>query len=138
MKSFKDFIYDKSDIIAALLILIVAALLVVWRLHAIMEYPKEIIGTDDTSVEDTDADTDNSSAVWEGGVLTGDVEVQVKGASASEAIQCLIDAGIFKDYEEYQSLCDTAGLDHQNVKAGTFTFEKGLTKAEIVRIINWS
>ena len=29
MKSFKDFIYDKSDIIAALLILIVAALLVV-------------------------------------------------------------------------------------------------------------
>ena len=149
MKSFKDFIYDKSDIIAALLILIVAALLVVWRLHAIMEYPKEIIGTDDTSVEepidipvdipdDTDADTDNSSAVWEGGVLTGDVEVQVKGASASEAIQCLIDAGIFKDYEEYQSLCDTAGLDHQNVKAGTFTFEKGLTKAEIVRMINWS
>ena len=80
MKSFKDFIYDKSDIIAALLILIVASLLVVWRLHAIMEYPKEIIGTDDTSVEepidipvdipdDTDADTDNSSAVWEGGEI---------------------------------------------------------------------
>ena len=31
MKKFKDFLYDKNDILIALLILIVAALIITWR-----------------------------------------------------------------------------------------------------------
>ena len=42
MKSLKDFIYDKNDIIIALVILILAALLIVWRMDAIMEYPQTL------------------------------------------------------------------------------------------------
>ena len=33
MKKFKDFLYDKNDILIALLILIVAALIITWRMN---------------------------------------------------------------------------------------------------------
>ena len=45
MKKFKDFLYDKNDILIALLILIVAALIITWRMNAIMEYPSTILNS---------------------------------------------------------------------------------------------
>lgn len=173
MKKFKDFLYDKNDILIALLILIVAALIITWRMNAIMEYPSTILNssvsgedqssgdgsqsgeaagtadgssTDDGSASAGSGDTsggDESSsagteALWANGALTMDVQVTVTGASATEAIQCLVDAGLFDDYAEYQAQCESAGLDHQRVSAGTFTFEAGATKADITRTVNWS
>ena len=166
MKKFKDFLYDKNDILIALLILIVAALIITWRMNAIMEYPSTILNssvsgedqssgdggtadgssTDDGSASAGSGDTsggDESSsagteALWANGALTRDVQVTVTGASATEAIQCLVDAGLFDDYAEYQAQCESAGLDHQRVSAGTFTFEAGATKADITRTVNWS
>ena len=85
--------------------------------------------------------TDNSGTqdapLWQGGVLTKDVEVEVTGNSASAAIQCLIDKGLFDDYAEYKKICDENGMDHEKVKAGTFTFQKGSTKKEIAKKMNW-
>ena len=49
MKKFKDFLYDKNDIIIALLILVVASLLIIWRMEAIMEYPKTLISDTDNT-----------------------------------------------------------------------------------------
>ena len=173
MKKFKDFLYDKNDILIALLILIVAALIITWRMNAIMEYPSTILNssvsgedqssgdgsqsgeaagtadgssTDDGSASAGSGDTsggDESSsagteALWANGVLTRDVQVTVTGSSATEAIQCLVDAGLCDDYAEYQAQCESAGLDHQRVSAGTFTFEAGATKADITRTVNWS
>ena len=40
MKKLKDFIYDKNDIVIALLILAAAAFIIFWRLDIILEYPK--------------------------------------------------------------------------------------------------
>lgn len=82
--------------------------------------------------------TSQTTELWVDGVLSGDVEVDVTGATASAAIQCLVDKGLFTDYAEYQTLCDEQGLDHEKVSAGTFTFAKGSTKAQIARKINWS
>ena len=173
MKKFKDFIYDKNDIIIAVLILAVAALIIFWRLSVILEYPKQLLGNDEPNVEnpvdntggnsaDTDEPADNIDSgdnsgsgsdsttndnepayntqelpLWQGGVLTKDVEVEVSGNSASAAIQCLIDIGLFDDYAEYQQICDETGLDHEKVKAGTFKFNKGSTKKDIAKKMNW-
>ena len=63
MKSLKDFIYDKNDIIIALVILILAALLIVWRMDAIMEYPQTLAqqtGTTDTTDETAVPSEDDS------------------------------------------------------------------------------
>ena len=175
MKKLKDFIYDKNDIVIAILILAVAALIISWRLGIILEYPKQLLGTDDpvfdTPIggddEDSDlpvddegedphngesdqpqggdgetdepqgGDTEEDIPLWDGGVLTEDVEVEVEGASASAAVKCLVNAGLFEDYAEYQKICEEEGMNHEKVSAGTFTFKKGTTKVQIAKKINW-
>ena len=62
----------------------------------------------------------------------------VEGNTASAAIQCLIDKGLFEDYAEYDSLCTAAGLDDEKVKGGEITFKAGSTKAQIAKQMNWS
>ena len=173
MKKLKDFIYDKNDIVIAILILAVAALIISWRLGIILEYPKQLLGTDDpvfdTPVSDDDVtqpddsegddpqisegdqpqgdegetdepqggETEEDIPLWDGGVLTEDVEVEVEGASASAAVKCLVNAGLFEDYAEYQKICEEEGMNHEKVSAGTFTFKKGTTKVQIAKKINW-
>ena len=167
MNKFKDFIYDKNDIIIAAAILIAAALLIWWRLNVILDYPQQLISestdtnvteitdsgdaTDASSVDTTDTgdattdansdatgdDSSTTTELWADGALTRDIEVTVDGETASAAIQCLIDAGLFDDYAEYQSACDSQSLDDEKVSAGTFTFAKGSTKAQIARQVNW-
>ena len=166
MKKFKDFIYDKNDIIIAVLILAVAALIIAWRLDVILQYPKQLINNDadtnvsepaDNSGDNTDTPADNSgdgdnsnsgdnanngdstpAQLWVGGKLSRDIEVDVTGTTASAAVQCLIDKGLFTDYSEYQKACENLGLNHEKVSAGTMTFTKGSTKADVARKINWS
>ena len=177
MKKLKDFIYDKNDIVIAVLILAVAALIISWRLDIILEYPKQLLGSDDPSIQtpvdgdenpsgdetdqsgdDEDGQTGNDDQsgsgegegsqtgtdepadipLWDGGTLTEDVQVEVEGASASAAVKCLIDAGLFENYAEYQAICEEEGMNHEKVSAGTFTFKKGTTKKEIAKKINWS
>lgn len=173
MKKFKDFIYDKNDIIIAVLILAVAALIIAWRLDVILQYPKQLINNDaDTNVSEPADNTDNSgdsadkpadnsddannsnsgdnansgdstpaqepAQLWVDGKLSKDIEVDVTGTTASAAVQCLVDKGLFTDYAEYQKACDSLGLDDEKVSAGTMTFTKGSTKADVARKINWS
>ncbi len=177
MEKLKDFIYDKNDILVALLVLVLAALLIWWRLDIIMEYPEKLFsdgeqigteqGADDSQSGEEDqaggegegtqagdgtgdgdgtqdgGDSSDTPAVptdslWQGGALTRDVEVDVYGNSAMAAVQCLVDAGLFDDYEEYKTICDIAGMNHEKVSAGSLLFEKGSTKEEVARKINWS
>lgn len=170
MKKFKDFLYDKNDLIIALLILVAATLIIIWRMDTIMEYPKTLISdtaststetdvtdssdenedssaqssSDEESSSDNDdaktsvtSDNDDSQPLWSHGVLSREITVNVSGLSASEAVQCLVDAGLFTDYEEYKSVCAAAGLDHQKISAGSFTFSKGSSKTNIAGIVNW-
>lgn len=184
MNKIKDIIYDKSDILIAILILAIAALIIVWRLSIILEYPKQLIGTDDASTvltepdEDaaadtatdadaagTDADAAGSDAAadsqdaaadgdtadqtddalevsntaqWDGDKLAVDLEVKITGTTASEAVQCMVDAGIFADYAEYESICDSMNYDDEKMRAGVFIFAKGTTKEDIIKQVNWS
>lgn len=189
MKHFKDFLYDKNDILIALLILVAAALIILWRMDIIMAYPQTIFSEnggsdllsqssdqqggsaqngDGKSGENGDSQSGQSgqkdgnqsgengdsqsgesgengngqgtsgSSLFANDRLTRDVEVNVTGNTASAAIECLVDAGLFKDYAEYQQICADTGLDHEKVSAGILTFAKGSTKKDIARKINWS
>lgn len=182
MNKIKDFIYDKSDIVVAILILFIAAVIILWRFNVILDYPKTLIanqnivqtegqtggesteqgeeGTltpeDVVPVEDeqtvqeeqtqqtAEAETQSQEqtqqpnvSLWVDGKLTATVTVEVKGASATAAVQCLIDKGLYKDYEEYKTYCNKLGLDDEKVAADTFKFKEGTTKDEITKRINW-
>ena len=63
MKKFKDFLYDKNDILIALLILIVAALIITWRMNAIMEYPSTILNSSVSGEDQSSGDGGQSGEV---------------------------------------------------------------------------
>lgn len=188
MNKIKDIIYNKSDIIIAILILAIAALIIFWRLGIILEYPKQLIGTDDASTvltePDATAQTENNAgstdtdtqtnagtsdqnagestapegnasgtegetkteettevtktAKWDGDALAADLEVTLVGTTATEAVQCLVDAGVFEDYAEYDSICEEMGYDDEKMRSGVFSFPKGTTREDIIKEVNWS
>ena len=190
MNKIKDIIYNKSDIIIAILILAIAALIIFWRLGIILEYPKQLIGTDDASAvltepeEGTQTEAENNAkstandtqtnagtsdqnagestasegnasgtegetkteettevtktAKWDGDALAADLEVTLVGTTASEAVQCLVDAGVFEDYAEYDSICEEMGYDDEKMRSGVFSFPKGTTREDIIKEVNWS
>jgi hypothetical protein len=49
-----------------------------------------------------------------------------------------VDAGVFADYAEYDSICDDIGYDDEKMKSGVFTFAKGSTREDIIKAVNWS
>ena len=54
------------------------------------------------STQSGDGETPGTDALFADGMLTRDVEVNVTGNSATAAVNCLVDAGLFEDYAEYQ------------------------------------
>ena len=46
MKHLREFIYDKSDVLVALVILLIAALVIFWRFEAIADYPSTLVGNE--------------------------------------------------------------------------------------------
>lgn len=159
MKKLKDLFYDYNDVIIAFAILLIAALLIIWRLDVILDYPDKILNNEPPQVEtpvvdeddkeddadkdseadkDDSADADATDQLWVDGKLSKEVKVKVKGDSASAAVQCLVDAELFENYADYQSVCTDMGINHENVSAGTFTFKAGSTKKDIVDTVNWS
>ena len=146
MKFIKDFIYDKNDIVIAFLILVLAAGLIAWRMDVIMSYPQTLAdktGPTKTAVEDMDdndasnsTDTETSSdGIWSGDVLASDVTVTVQAGAAMTAVQSLVDAGLFSSYEDFEKVCKSAGCAPLNIKATTFTFGAGATKADIAKTV---
>lgn len=137
MKGLKDFLYDKNDIVIALVILILAAMLIAWRLDVIMDYPKTLAqetGTTDTTDDSAvSGGEDNTSSLWINGSLSKDIEVHVAGGSATAAVQSLVDAGLFESYEEFSQVCKAAGYTPEDIKATTFTFEAGWTQTDIAK-----
>lgn len=149
MKGLKDFLYDKNDILIALIILAIAALLIAWRMDVIMDYPHTLaeetdteVTTDDTAIDDSqkqDKDSNQSDtqtdALWSNGALTKSVTVTVHGGSATDAVQDLVKAGLFESYDQFSQVCRDAGHKPENIKATTFTFDAGCTQADIAKIV---
>ena len=133
MKSLKDFFYDKNDIIIALAILLIAGLLITWRMNVIMDYPQTLAQETDTTQTTEQSAVENPGQIWIAGVLTRDITVKVEGGTAASAVQCLIDSGLFTNYDQFAETCATAGRNPESIKANTFTFEKGSTQTDIAK-----
>lgn len=147
-RSIRDFNYNHSDIFLAIIILLIAAVLIVWRIDVIMDYPKtlntEAIAADlqaadtsggTTSTGNTEKTTTTGSlkATWNGDALAEDFSVKLKGKSSGDDIQTLINAGLFLNLTDFNNTCKEAGLKVGKLKKGTYTFEAGMTKEEIVK-----
>ena len=149
LKKFQDFFYDKNDIIIALLILLFAGLIIMWRIDVIMDYPQTLAKETDTvqtteenavdpdqsadNDADSDAEGENADQVWMAGELTHDITVSIAGGSATAAADGLVSAGLFDSYDDFAKVCKAAGRSPEDIKANTFTFEKGSTQTDIAK-----
>ena len=147
-RSFRDFYYDHSDIVLAIIILLIAGIVIMWRINIIVEYPstlQDISGVSQTSEEQNDADGAKASedgkkdekavaiAAWADDKLAESIKVKVKGKKAAARIQCLIDAGLFTSVEDYESACNAIGVNYVEINKGTYTFKAGSTKEDIAK-----
>ncbi len=146
MKFLKDFLYDKNDILVALIILVLAGALIVWRVDVIMEYPSTLVAeidvsetteetaehaNEDSSADDSKPSDSEPSGVMTDGVLNQNVTVTIPSGSATGAVDALINAGLFESYDDFVTVCKSSGYTPENIKATTYNFEAGMTKADI-------
>lgn len=153
MNRLKDFLYDKNDIVLSLVILVLAGLLIAWRMDAIMNYPSTLAKETHTTTttqsevtEESDAADDNkhknvsnsnqdNNSLWNNGALTKDVQVTIQGGSASAAVESLVNVNLFDSYDQFVQICNAAGYNPESIKATTYTFSKGCTQTDIAKQI---
>lgn len=150
-RTFKDFLYDTNEIWLAIAILILAGLLIAWRINVIMDYPKTLDKTSGTTTtteqkattttdkstskdtKDTKTTAKTTTSLWKDGKLTKAVKVKIKSGSETAAVNSLVDADLFSSYSEFVKVCKSAGVKASSIKASTFTFAKGSSKKSIAK-----
>lgn len=157
MEKFKDFIYDKNDIVIALVIVLIAGFIILGRVDAIMNYPETLMeeaqqftdAVTDSAIASTGAITTNSSigAATGSAVGTGTttptqpthevVYIYVTippGASGDSIAGILITAGFITEKSQFLNAVAAAGAD-KRLKAGTFKIPNDSNPAQVVNII---
>ncbi|MGI6205894.1 MAG: endolytic transglycosylase MltG [Anaerovoracaceae bacterium] len=153
---FRNFIYDTSDILVAVIIILIAALIITWRVSALMNYSydggqtgstevsqsadssadssaQDESSSADTSSTSSGSSTDSSSADSSSTDGAGQVyEITVtQGETIDEIASVLSDAGLISDNQEFIDAVSEAGAESR-IAAGTYEIEKGMSAAEIV------
>ena len=152
MKRLKDFFYNFNDIVIVLGILAIAAFLILWRVDIIMRYPKTVAAqtvqtsqkTEDTKANDTSKDNNKNNSekstvddgtIWKDGVLKNNMSVKVPSGTATDAVAGLVEAGLFKSYDDFAALSEQLGLDPTSIIPGTYKFDAGESQSDIIKAV---
>ncbi len=144
MNTIKNFLYNISDILIALLIIAIAAFIIGWRVDAIMQYPQTLSidqtavskssGTDSShgnDVEDEQIPTDKASD----NTAAQDVTVTVvQNDTVTIIAQSLVDAGAITDAQQFIDAVNAAGAATK-LKFGTYKIPAGATVEEILQMM---
>ena len=160
----KGYFYDLNDIMVAIIILAVAALVIFTNIDSILDYPSSVSAevqasgktpttyaenppiTNDITGSAVNGDqgtgTDGSQNATGGGVTgntgTGKVEnysVYINpGETGDQIADVLISVGLFKDRQQFRNAVTAAGAEGK-LKAGEFIIPSDSTPAEIISIL---
>ena len=128
MKSFKDFFHNTNDIILALIIIVIAAGLIIWRLNIILEYPEKV-AQETTSGSQTEIQV---GSAFDNGKLASDVSVTVGSSHDEAAVKDLISKKLFTNYKQFTTAVNAAGSSIDKLKAGDYDFHKGDSATEVL------
>ena len=151
MNKLKDFIYDKSDIVIALLIISIAGLIVFSRIDAILSYPETFAANAKPPVVSApaihagDKDATSSAAIEDdandGDANDGDgkdMEMLAIYINYGESLQSVADkfvsVELFSTAEEFLSVIEDAGVQTR-IKTGNFIISPNATDEEVIEII---
>lgn len=140
-RTFRDFLYDKNDILIAFLIILTAMIIIAWSVRNVMNYPNTLDSV--TTAEKVQSAVEKESqkntgsgeqvAQWKDGKLKKTITIEVSSDSTEAAINSLIAAGLFDTADQFKATCKRVGVSDADIKTGTFTFKKGSTRNNIVK-----
>ena len=139
MNKLKDFIYDKSDIVIALLIISIAGLIVFSRIDAILSYPETFAANTNPPVVSAPAvDVGNKDTTSSAAINDDDVEPLAIYINYGESLQSIaekfVSVDLFSTSEEFLSVIEDAGVQTQ-IKTGNFIIPANATDEEVIDII---
>ena len=144
MNTIKNFIYNISDILVALLIIAAAVLIIGWRVDAIIQYPQELStqysdssetitseSADDTAASEDKTDEDKSSKDTAAQSVTVTV---VQNDTLTTIAQSLVTAGAVSDAQQFIDAVNAANAATK-LKFGTYTIPAGASIEEIIQMM---
>ena len=134
MKNFKDLFHNTNDIIIALVIVMMAAGVIVWRFNVIMKYPQVLASQSSRNQSEetlNSASTLKYGSAFKNGALKKDVSVTINGGSEAD-VSDLIDKNLFTDYKQFTADVKAQGHDVSEIDAGTYSFKKGASVESII------
>ena len=140
-RTFRDWLYDKNDIIIAFIIIMVSMAIIAWAVNNVMNYPNTLDSV--TTAEEVQSAVEKESkekkgsgeqvAKWKNGKLQETITVEVSSDSTEAAVNSLIAAGLFSTANQFKKYCKKANVSDADIKTGTFTFKEGSTRKQIVK-----
>ena len=134
MKNFKDLFHNTNDIIIALVIVMMAAGVIVWRFNVIMKYPQVLASQSNRKQSEetlNSASTLKYGSAFKNGALKKDMSVTVNGGSEAD-VSDLIDKNLFADYKQFTADVKAQGHDVSDIDAGTYSFKKGASVESVI------
>ncbi len=154
MRKFRNTFYNISDIVAAVLIVLFAALLILWRTHIILDYPQKLVAeafaqneaanapitlpyerTDSQTSEGAVASDTSGAAVTEGPAGAGTAEIFSlyinMGDSVATIGSNLVTLGCFESSAEFVNMVTAMGVDTK-LQIGMHYFPASATKEEVI------
>ena len=134
MKNFKDLFHNTNDIIIALVIVMMAAGVIVWRFNVIMKYPQVLASQSNRKQSEetlNSASTLKYGSAFKNGALKKDMSVTVNGGGEAD-VSDLIDKNLFADYKQFAADVKAQGHDVSEIDAGTYSFKKGASVESVI------
>lgn len=152
MNRIKDFFYNISDIVLALIIIAVAAIVILWRVDVIVEYPSELVAK--TYVDNgppppiTTPHNSSGDDVGEDGSATGSgiapgsitetpemFSIYVNyGETTQQIAETIVSLGFFDTTEEFVQMVAAMGAETK-LQTGNHVIPENATKEEVINYL---
>lgn len=127
MNKLRNFIYEKNDLIVALLVVLITASILWWKIDGIMEYPKKLVAV-------TVSDKERNTQPEEVG-KTSAVEINITKKDDPKTLsEKLAAANLLNEKEEFESKLKEA-LNKRTLKRGKVKVEPDLRAEDLVSLV---
>ena len=127
MNKLRNFIYEKNDLIVALLVVLITASILWWKIDGIMEYPKKLVAV-------TVSDKERNTQPEEVG-KTSALEINITKKDDPKTLsEKLAAANLLNEKEEFESKLKEA-LNKRILKRGKVKVEPDLRTEDLVSLV---
>ena len=133
----KDFFYDNNDYLIAIVVVLIATGLIVWRVHTILQYPQTVANQshEQTTKVSESASTIETGSAFQNGVLIDDISVTIDKGKNEDAVKDLFDQKLFTDYSQFKKALKEEGYSIDKIHSGTYPFDKGTTVEDVLKTL---